>query len=78
MAGCSPAAWPDEVCTTAASSTLAIEAGFCGAARSRPASVRAELFKLPQRAGRLRAMHMRLRAGLGDADYKALRRFLNP
>jgi mono/diheme cytochrome c family protein len=24
------------------------------------------------------AMHMRVRAGLGDADYKALRRFLNP
>lgn len=24
------------------------------------------------------AMHMRVRAGLSDADYKALRRFLNP
>ena len=24
------------------------------------------------------AMHMRVRAGLADADYKALRRFLNP
>jgi mono/diheme cytochrome c family protein len=24
------------------------------------------------------AMHMRVRAGLGDADYKALRQFLNP
>jgi cytochrome c5 len=24
------------------------------------------------------ALHMRVRAGLSDADYKALRRFLNP
>ncbi|MGA3048826.1 MAG: cytochrome c [Terracidiphilus sp.] len=24
------------------------------------------------------AMHMRVRAGISDADYKALRRFLNP
>jgi cytochrome c5 len=31
----------------------------------------------PQISGTI-AMHMRVRAGLSDADYKALRRFLNP